>query len=125
MPARKKAASKTTPAADTGLLGGERAAYGGEIVVTLSRQLAADHGRGFEEKNLRRMAQFSEVFPDEEIVAMPWRQFDQRRHPFLVCALPVASGQRIPPTLLAESSPQSGNQGGLDAAETLRLGATE
>ena len=40
-------------------VGGERARYGAEIVVTLSRQLVADYGRGFEEKNLRRMVQFA------------------------------------------------------------------
>jgi hypothetical protein len=47
------------------VLGGERARYGGEIVATLSRQLVADYGRGFEEKNLRRMVQFAEAFADE------------------------------------------------------------
>jgi hypothetical protein len=40
------------------VLGGERARYGAEIVVTLSRQLAAEYGRGFEEKNLRRRVRF-------------------------------------------------------------------
>lgn len=58
----------------TEVLGGERAAYGGEIVATLSRQLVADHGRGFEEKNLRRMMQFAEVFPEEAIVVSLIRQ---------------------------------------------------
>ncbi len=52
----------------TEVLGGLRAGYGEEIVVTLSRQLVADYGRGFEEKNLRRMVQFAEVYPDEQIV---------------------------------------------------------
>ena len=56
------------------VLGEQRARYGEEIVATLSRQLAADYGRGFEEKNLRRMVQFAEVFPDEAIVATLWRQ---------------------------------------------------
>ncbi len=36
---------------------------------TLSRQLAAEFGSGFAEKNLRRMIQFAELFPDGEIVA--------------------------------------------------------
>lgn len=40
------------------VLGVQRACYGAEIVATLSRQLAADHGRGFEEKNLRRRVRF-------------------------------------------------------------------
>lgn len=51
-----------------------RASYGAEIVATLSRQLSAEFGRGFEEKNLRRMLQFAEAFPDEAIVATLWRQ---------------------------------------------------
>ena len=40
----------------------------------LSRQLVPEFGRGFEEKNLRRMVQFAEVFPDPEIVATLRRQ---------------------------------------------------
>jgi hypothetical protein len=51
----------------------ERAAYGKQIVVTLSRQLA-EYGRGYSEKNLRRMVQFAESFPEEEIVAALSRQ---------------------------------------------------
>lgn len=58
----------------TDVLGGQRAGYGEEIVATLSRQLAGDYGRGFEEKNLRRMVQFAEVFPAEEIVVSLIRQ---------------------------------------------------
>ena len=58
----------------TEVLGGRRGAYGAEIVVTLSRQLAADYGRGFEEKSLRRMVQFAEVYPDEAIVVSMTRQ---------------------------------------------------
>lgn len=34
-----------------------RAVYGQEIVVTLSRQLVADYGNSFADKNLRRMIQ--------------------------------------------------------------------
>ena len=52
----------------------KRAGYGEEIVATLSRQVAAEFGRGFEPKNLHRMIQFAEVFPDEEIVAALRRQ---------------------------------------------------
>ena len=52
----------------------ERAEYGKGIVVTLSRQLAAEFGRGFEEKNLRRMIQFAEVFPERSIVVSLVRQ---------------------------------------------------
>ena len=56
------------------VLGAKRAEYGEQIVATLARQLAAEYGRGFEEKNLRRMVQFAEAFPDEAIVATLWRQ---------------------------------------------------
>ncbi|WP_443082815.1 DUF1016 N-terminal domain-containing protein [Variovorax sp. WDL1] len=41
------------------MLGGDRAGYGEQIVVTLSRQLSAEHGGSFSEKNLRRMIQFA------------------------------------------------------------------
>jgi len=58
----------------TEVLGGDRAAYGEAIVATVSRHLAARYGRGFEEKNLRRMLQFAEVFPQEEIVVSLIRQ---------------------------------------------------
>ncbi len=40
------------------ILNEDRAEYGEEIVATLSRQLSAEFGRGFAEKNLRRMIQF-------------------------------------------------------------------
>lgn len=52
----------------------KRAAYGKEIVAALGRQLEAEFGRGFGEKNLHRMVQFAEVLPDEKIVAALRRQ---------------------------------------------------
>jgi len=52
----------------------KRAEYGKEIVATLSRQLTDDYGNNFNEKNLRRMIQFAEVFPDKEIVVSLIRQ---------------------------------------------------
>ncbi len=52
----------------------QRAEYGEQIVATLSRQLEPEFGRGFGEKNLRRMVQFAEIFPDEQIVAALLRQ---------------------------------------------------
>jgi hypothetical protein len=57
------------------VLGSERAAYGEQIVVTVSRQLVVDYGRGYSEKNIRRMVQFAELFPEQEIVATLSRQF--------------------------------------------------
>jgi predicted nuclease of restriction endonuclease-like (RecB) superfamily len=56
------------------VLQNRRADYGRQIVVTLARQLTEKYGRNFEEKNLRRMLQFAEQFPDEEIVGPLARQ---------------------------------------------------
>jgi predicted nuclease of restriction endonuclease-like (RecB) superfamily len=56
------------------VLGSARAAYGDQIVVTLSRQLVMDYGRGYSDKNLRRMVQFAEAFPEQQIVAALSRQ---------------------------------------------------
>lgn len=50
------------------ILQGERAAYGEQIVATLSRQLTIDHGRSFGVKNLRHMMRFAEAFPHEQMV---------------------------------------------------------
>jgi predicted nuclease of restriction endonuclease-like (RecB) superfamily len=62
------------------ILGGRRAAYGERIIAELASALEADYGRGFAEKNLRRMVQFAEAFSDSEIVAtlsrqLSWSQF--------------------------------------------------
>jgi predicted nuclease of restriction endonuclease-like (RecB) superfamily len=56
------------------ILGEERAEYGKQIVSTLSRQLVEGYGSGFSEKNLRRMIQFAEAFPNHKIVATLSRQ---------------------------------------------------
>jgi hypothetical protein len=56
------------------ILQNQRADYGKRIVVTLARQLAEKYGRNFEEKNLRRMLQFAEQFPEEQIVGPLARQ---------------------------------------------------
>ncbi|MCX6183005.1 MAG: PDDEXK nuclease domain-containing protein [Bacteroidetes bacterium] len=56
------------------LLKNKRANYGAQIVATPSRQLTEKYGSGFGEKSIRRMIQFSEVFPDEKIVASATRQ---------------------------------------------------
>ena len=39
--------------------------YGKQIVVTLWRQLSEEYGRSFSGKNLRRMMQIAQVFPNE------------------------------------------------------------
>lgn len=58
----------------------KRAAYGKQIVVTVSRELVEKFGRNYEEKNLRRMIQFAEKYPDIENVVtlsrhLSWSHF--------------------------------------------------
>jgi predicted nuclease of restriction endonuclease-like (RecB) superfamily len=58
----------------------QRAEYGEEIVATLSQQLAAEYGRGFDRTNLSRMVKLVDHFPDEAIVAtlsqqLSWSHF--------------------------------------------------
>ena len=48
--------------------------YGKQIVATLWRQLVAEYGASFSEKNLRRMMQFAAAFPDKKIVNSLIRQ---------------------------------------------------
>lgn len=45
-------------------LHGGRAAYGKQILVTVSRELTAEYGRGFSYAEIARMIQFSQLFPD-------------------------------------------------------------
>ncbi len=56
------------------VLAEKRAEYGEQLVSTLGKQLESEFGRGFAEKNLRRMVQFAEVFPDRKIVVAMMRQ---------------------------------------------------
>ena len=57
------------------VLGNKRADYGKQIVATVSQQLQAEYGtKGFDEKNIRRMMQFAQTFPDVRIVAPLVRQ---------------------------------------------------
>lgn len=56
------------------VLKNKRAEYAGEIVTTVSAQLSARFGKGYEEKNLRRMIKFAKEFPQPEIVATLSRQ---------------------------------------------------
>ena len=62
------------------ILDGERAEYGKRVVVTLSQQLVRKYGSAFELRNLRRMVQFAELFPDLKIVSplatqLSWSHF--------------------------------------------------
>jgi predicted nuclease of restriction endonuclease-like (RecB) superfamily len=56
------------------LAGSERARYGEKLIDRLGERLAQEFGRGFEAKNLRRMLQFAQAFPQPEIVATLSRQ---------------------------------------------------
>lgn len=59
----------------TEVLGGaDRAKYGDRLINRVGEQLAQEFGRGFEAKNLRRMVQFAQTFPQTEIVATLSRQ---------------------------------------------------
>ena len=51
------------------ILNHQRAEYGQKIVSSLATQLVASYGRSFEARNLRRMMQFAEQFPDFGIVS--------------------------------------------------------
>jgi len=58
----------------------KRAKYGKQIVVTVSRELVKIFGKNYEEKNLRRMIQFAEKYPDIENVVtlsrhLSWSHF--------------------------------------------------
>jgi len=62
------------------VLKNERAEYGAEIVPTLSAKLVREYGNGFSSRNLLRMMQFAEAFPDEPILAtlsqeLSWSHF--------------------------------------------------
>ena len=56
------------------VLQNQRAEYGKEIVVTLSRQLEVDYGKGWGEKQLRQCMKLAETFPEKEIVYTLCRQ---------------------------------------------------
>ncbi len=56
------------------ILNETRAEYGKKIVHALGAQLEREFGSGYGEKNLHRMIQFAEAFPDEKIVAALRRQ---------------------------------------------------
>ena len=62
------------------VLGEARADYGEQIVSTLSTQLVQTYGQSFGLRSLRRMVQFSEVFPEAQMVAtlsqqLSWSHF--------------------------------------------------
>lgn len=48
--------------------GKQRADYGRQLIKTLSRELTADFGKGFSERNLADFRKFYQLFPDEQIL---------------------------------------------------------
>lgn len=66
---------------NTELIQGQRLQYGKKIVAQLAVQLQQQFGkRGFEERNIRRMMQFADLFTDVEIVSqaatqLSWSHF--------------------------------------------------
>jgi len=56
------------------VLDNKRADYGKQILPTVSAKLEEKYGRNFTEKNVRRMMQFANLFPDLQIVVPLARQ---------------------------------------------------
>ena len=63
------------------VLGNQRAEYGKQIVSQVASQLQAEYGgRGFEERTIRRMMKFAQIYPDWQIVSplvskLSWSHF--------------------------------------------------
>jgi predicted nuclease of restriction endonuclease-like (RecB) superfamily len=58
----------------------QRAAYGKQILATVSRELTTEFGRGFSYATINRAIQFCQCFPDQEIVStlstqLSWSHF--------------------------------------------------
>lgn len=52
------------------ILQNKRAEYGKEIVATVLQQLQDNFGKGFDDKNLRRMMQFANAFEKQKVVTL-------------------------------------------------------
>ena len=63
------------------VLSNQRAEYGKQIVASVARQLQEEYGKkGFEERTIRRMMKFAQMFPDIQIVSplvskLSWTHF--------------------------------------------------
>lgn len=66
---------------NTEVLGNERAVYGKQIVSQVATRLQEEYGaKGFEERTVRRMMKFAQLFPDFQIVSplvskLSWSHF--------------------------------------------------
>ncbi|MPW18010.1 DUF1016 family protein [Paraburkholderia sp. CNPSo 3157] len=56
------------------VLRGARAEYGQQVIRSLARQLTAEYGRGWSDKQLRHCVRLAEVFADEAIVSAVRRE---------------------------------------------------
>jgi predicted nuclease of restriction endonuclease-like (RecB) superfamily len=63
-----------------------RAEYGKNVIAALSKKLEADYGGSFSEKNVRRMSQFAQVFPQKKIVVSLIRQLSWTH---LIALIPI------------------------------------
>lgn len=70
------------------ILGNKRSEYGKQIVSTLSSQLTEKYGKSFSAKNLHRMRQFAEIYPEQEIVVSAIRQLSWTH---IIAILPIKS----------------------------------
>ena len=62
------------------LLNNERAEYGQQIVSQVATQLQEDYStKGFEERTIRRMMQFAQMFPDFQIVSTLLSKLKQQK----------------------------------------------
>lgn len=68
-----------------------RAAYGKQILATLSQELTLRYGKGFNESSLNRMVKFASLFPDQEKVATLSQQLSWSHWLLL---LPLANEQQ-------------------------------
>ena len=58
--------------------GKKRAAYGEEIIKTLSVELTKEFGKGFSERSIWQYRQFYQMFPEFEILRSPIAESQQR-----------------------------------------------
>lgn len=56
------------------VLGGKRAAYGGEVLKRLAQALTREYGRGWSEQQLRHCLRLAETFPEEGILSAVRRE---------------------------------------------------
>lgn len=71
---------------DQEILNFERAEYGENIVISLSKHLSSKYGKGYSRPHIFRMIKFAKLFPDRDIVSTLSRQLSWS-HFILICAI--------------------------------------